>query len=68
VRAGDWLAVHGCGGVGLSAVMIASALGARMVAVDVAPAALDLARALGAEVTVEAGRWPRCPASAPRPG
>ena len=55
VRAGDWLAVHGCGGVGLSAVMIASALGARVVAVDVAPAALDRARALGAEVTVDAG-------------
>jgi D-arabinose 1-dehydrogenase-like Zn-dependent alcohol dehydrogenase len=55
VRAGDWLAVHGCGGVGLSAVMIASALGARVVAVDVAPAARDLARALGAEATVEAG-------------
>src|SRR6266545_4582797 len=36
---GDWLAVHGCGGVGLSAVMIASALGARVVAVDVAAAA-----------------------------
>ncbi len=35
--------------------MIASALGARVVAVDVAPAARDLARALGAEVTVEAG-------------
>ena len=55
VRAGDWLAVHGCGGVGLSAVMIASAIGARVVAVDVAPAALDLARALGAEVTVDSG-------------
>jgi D-arabinose 1-dehydrogenase-like Zn-dependent alcohol dehydrogenase len=55
VRAGDWLAVHGCGGVGLSAVMIASALGARVVAVDVAPAALDLARALGAEVALDAG-------------
>ena len=55
VRAGDWLAVHGCGGVGLSAVMIASALGARVVAVDVAPAALDRARALGAEVTLAAG-------------
>ncbi len=54
-RGGDWLAVHGCGGVGLSAVMIASALGARVVAVDVAPAALDLARALGAEVAVDAG-------------
>ena len=55
MRAGDWLAVHGCGGVGLSAVMIASALGARVVAVDVAPAALDRARALGAVATVGAG-------------
>ena len=32
VRAGEWLAVHGCGGVGLSAVMIAAAAGARVVA------------------------------------
>ncbi len=55
VRAGDWLAVHGCGGVGLSAVLIGVALGARVVAVDVAQAALDRARALGAEVTVDAG-------------
>jgi D-arabinose 1-dehydrogenase-like Zn-dependent alcohol dehydrogenase len=55
VRAGDWLAVHGCGGVGLSAVLIGVALGTRVVAVDVAPAALDRARALGAEVTVDAG-------------
>jgi D-arabinose 1-dehydrogenase-like Zn-dependent alcohol dehydrogenase len=54
VRAGDWLAVHGCGGVGLSAVMIGAALGARVVAVDVVPAALDRARELGAEVTVDA--------------
>ena len=35
VRPGQWVAVHGCGGVGLSAVMIATALGARVVAVDV---------------------------------
>ena len=52
VRAGDWLAVHGCGGVGLSAVMIAAALGARVIAVDVADAALDRARELGAEFAV----------------
>src|ERR1039457_1578136 len=56
--AGDWLAVHGCGGVGLSAVMIASALGARVVAVDVASAALDRARDLGAEAAVDAARDP----------
>ena len=41
VRPGDWLAVHGCGGVGLSAVMIGAALGARVLAVDVSAAALD---------------------------
>ena len=55
VGPGDWVAVHGCGGAGLSAVMIAVALGARVVAVDVSPAALRLARELGAEVVVEGG-------------
>lgn len=54
VRAGEWVAVHGCGGVGLSAVMIAVACGARVVAVDVSPEALELARAVGAEVCVNA--------------
>ena len=54
LRPGEWLSVHGCGGVGLSAVMIAVALGARVVAVDVSPAALDLARSLGAEVCLDA--------------
>jgi alcohol dehydrogenase len=51
-RRGDWLAVHGCGGLGLSAVMIGVALGARVVAVDVVPAALERARSLGAEHAV----------------
>src|SRR6202167_1945856 len=55
VRAGEWLAVHGCGGVGLSAVLIGVALGARVVAVDVVPAALERARELGAEVVVDGG-------------
>ena len=54
VRPGDWLAVHGCGGVGLSAVMIGVALGARVLAVDVSPAARARARELGAEAAVEA--------------
>jgi alcohol dehydrogenase len=52
--AGDWLAVHGCGGVGLSAIMIGVALGARVVAVDVSPAALARAAELGAEAQVDA--------------
>ena len=54
VAAGDWVAVHGCGGVGLSAVMVAAALGARVVAVDVSPAALARATELGATATVRA--------------
>ena len=54
VRAGEWVAVHGCGGVGLSAVQIAVGAGARVVAVDVAPGALALARELGAEHLVAA--------------
>lgn len=54
VAAGEWVAVHGCGGVGLSAVMIAKAAGARVVAVDVAPAALAAARDLGADVAIDA--------------
>ena len=53
VAAGQWVAVHGCGGVGLSAVMIAAATGARVVAVDVKPEALELATRLGAEATVD---------------
>ena len=52
----DWLAVHGCGGVGLSAVMIGTALGARVIAVDVVDAALTRARELGAEAVVDAGK------------
>ena len=54
VAAGDWVAVHGCGGAGLSAVMVAVASGARVVAVDVSAAALDFARELGATATVDA--------------
>lgn len=48
VRPGEWVAVHGCGGVGLSAVMIASAAGARVVAVDISTDALHLAERAGA--------------------
>jgi len=56
IRPGEWLSVHGCGGVGLSAVMVGTALGARVVAVDVRRAALEAAVALGAEVAVDASQ------------
>ena len=46
---GEWVAVLGVGGVGLSAVMVARALGARVVAVDRNPEALELASRLGAD-------------------
>ncbi|MFJ6069479.1 zinc-dependent alcohol dehydrogenase family protein [Streptomyces sp. NPDC093065] len=58
LTAGEWVAVHGCGGVGLSAVMIAAASGARVVAVDVSDRALELARAFGAAECVDASRTP----------
>lgn len=54
LRPGEWLAVHGTGGIGLSAVILGRAMGARVVAVDVVPEKLDRARELGAEATVDA--------------
>ena len=54
LKTGEWIAVHACGGVGLSAVMIAHALGGRVVAVDLADDKLAFARQLGAEITLNA--------------
>lgn len=56
VRAGQWVAVHGCGGVGLSAIMIANAVGAHVIAIDIADDKLELARSLGAVATVNAAK------------
>jgi len=56
--AGQWVAVHGCGGVGLSAIMIASAVGANVVAVDLSDDKLALAKAVGAVATVNARSVP----------
>ena len=53
VSEGDFVAVHGCGGVGLSAVMIAAALGARVIAVDISSDALALAQVCGAEFVLD---------------
>ena len=51
---GEWLAVHGCGGGGLSAVQIGVALGARVIGVDLSAEARAAAERLGA-VTVAGG-------------
>ena len=54
IQPGQWVAVHGCGGVGLSAIMIASAMGAQCIAVDIQPAQLQLAAECGAEHCINA--------------
>lgn len=54
LQPGEWLAIHGCGGVGLSAVAIGAAVGASILAVDVNDDALEMARALGATRTLNA--------------
>jgi alcohol dehydrogenase len=52
VKPGEWVAIHGCGGLGLAAVMIAKALDARVIGVDVSDEALSLAQQLGTEQTI----------------
>ena len=54
VSCGQWVAVHGCGGVGLSAIMIANALGANVVAIDISDEKLEFARSMGAVATINA--------------
>jgi alcohol dehydrogenase len=55
---GEWVVVHGCGGVGLSAVMIAEAMGARVIGVDIKDEALALATSLGAAHVLNARATP----------
>jgi NADPH2:quinone reductase len=57
LRAGEWLLVHGAaGGVGLAAVQIGRALGARVIATAGTPAKLEVARQSGAEVLIDYAR------------
>ena len=55
VKAGDWVAVWGCGGVGLAAVDVASAMGANVIGISRTQAKLDKAMELGAVATLQAG-------------
>ena len=52
VKPGEWVAVHGCGGVGLSAIIIATAMGANVVGIDLSDDKLALAASLGAVATI----------------
>jgi alcohol dehydrogenase len=48
VKPGEWVAVHGCGGIGLSALHIAAAMGANTIGIDLDDAKLELAKKIGA--------------------
>ena len=63
VAAGEWLVVHGCGGVGLSAIMIANAIGANVIGVDLRAEALREAERAGAASTIDAARVADVPAA-----
>jgi propanol-preferring alcohol dehydrogenase len=54
VNPGEWVMISGIGGLGHMAVQYARAMGMHVVAVDVSDSKLDLARQLGAELTVDA--------------
>ena len=54
VRAGEWVAIHGTGGIGLSALLLAKMLGARVMVVDIVEEKLTHARQLGADAAVNA--------------
>lgn len=54
VAPGEWVVVYGCGGVGLSAIMIACAMGAQVIGVDIKADALEFAAALGAHTVLNA--------------
>ncbi|WP_286977642.1 zinc-binding dehydrogenase, partial [Pseudomonas sp.] len=53
-RPGQWVAISGIGGLGHVAVQYARAMGLHVAAIDVDDSKLDLARRLGAELTVNA--------------
>ena len=55
LQPGEWISVHGCGGVGLSVIQIATALGANAIAVDISDDKLAFAKKLGAVYTINAG-------------
>lgn len=63
IKKDDWLAVHGCGGVGLSAIMIAVAIGAQVIAIDVDEEKLKFARTCGAVATIHSKKVSSVPAA-----
>ena len=54
LKPGEWLGIWGAGGIGLAALMLGHAMGARVAVADVVPEKLEMARALGAEAVIDA--------------
>lgn len=54
VKPGDNVVVVGCGGIGLNLVQVASAVGGRVIAIDVVDSKLEWATKLGAQATINA--------------
>ncbi len=52
VKPGDWVAVFGCGGVGINLVQVAAAVGASVIAIDLMPEKLEMAEKFGAQETI----------------
>ncbi len=52
VAPGEWMVVHGCGGLGLAAIMIGNALGANVIGVDIKEETLALAKTVGAAYVI----------------
>lgn len=63
IKEGQWLAVHGCGGVGLSAIMIAVAIGANVIAIDIDDEKLVFAKTFGAIATINSKNVDNVPAA-----
>jgi alcohol dehydrogenase len=53
---GEWVVVHGCGGLGLATIMIARARGAQVIGVDLKDETLEFAKTLGAMHILNARR------------
>lgn len=56
VQEDQWVAVHGCGGVGLSAIMIANSLGTKVIAIDIDDETLKLTKELGVRHTINSNK------------
>ena len=56
IKSGQWISIYGCGGVGLSAIMIAKAYDAQVIAIDIDDEALNMAKNCGADYCLNSSK------------